>query len=70
MKHLHGARQHYQAGLDLGSTGEEKEGKTQDTEREIQGGGHSRNELEKTVRRQVRWTSAVDGLCSSWGKRP
>ena len=57
-------QQHHQAGFDLGSTGEEKEGRTwrTDTEVRMQRSGHSCKSLEKTAQSPVCWRSVVDGL--------
>ena len=69
------SQQHHQAGYDLESTGEEKEGRPKntwrrDTKAEMHKSSHCWRELKKTAHSLVCWRSVVDGLCSSWGKRP
>ena len=41
-----------------------------DNEAEMHKSDHCWKELEKTAQSRVCWQSVVDGLCSSWGKRP
>ena len=41
-----------------------------DIEAEMHKSSHYWKELEQTAQSRVHWWSVVDGLCSSWGRRP
>ena len=62
---------HHTPGLDLESSGEEKERPTKEhLEADAKQTGCTWRELERIAQDRGRWRTVVDGLCPSRGSRP